>query len=152
MPTFSERSKTYLATCDERLQRLMHEVIKIADCTVLVGHRIKEDQDEAVRTGASKASWPMSKHNSQPSKAVDVAPFPISWPDLSATLKRVKAGDLAAVDEYARDLGRWYMFIGLVRGTALQMGIKVRCGADWDGDMEVKDQNFHDLPHIELED
>ena len=35
--------------------------------------------------------------------------------------------------------------------VANRLGLKVRWGGDWDGDFEFKDQNFHDLPHFELE-
>lgn len=54
------------------------------------------------------------------------------------------------IEVYARALGRWYLFAGYVRATADRLGIRVRYGADWDGDFEVKDQNFHYLPHWEL--
>jgi len=72
--------------------------------------------------------YPTSKHNTYPSLAVDVMPYPIDW----------------------RDLYRIYYFVGYARGVANQMGIPIRCGADWDGDFNLKDQNFHDLPHFEL--
>jgi len=128
MPRYSKRSKERLATCHEDLQRLFNEVIKHYDCSIICGSRSKEDQEKAYRQGSSKVVWPNSKHNSTPSLAVDVAPYPIEW----------------------YELNRFYMFIGIVRGIAAMMGINIRCGADWDGDMDVKDQNFHDLPHFEL--
>lgn len=128
MPKFSERSLRLLSTADERLQRLFQEVVKTYDCTILCGHRGKEDQEEAYRAGKSKVLWPHSKHNRMPSLAVDVAPFPVDW----------------------QDLRRFYMFAGYVKRTAEQMGIPIRMGADWDGDFEIKDQSFHDLPHFEL--
>jgi len=59
---------------------------------------------------------------------VDVLPYPIDW----------------------KDTKRMYMFVGFVRGIATSMNIKIRCGADWDGDTQVKDQNFNDLSHFEL--
>lgn len=81
MPRFSNTSLDRLATCDERLQALCHEVIQVFDFTVLEGHRGKAAQDAAVAKGASKAAWPTSKHNSTPSLAVDVAPWPVDWQD-----------------------------------------------------------------------
>jgi len=128
MPSFSRRSLSNLSTCDPRLQDLFNEVIKYTDCTVLCGHRPKTEQDKAFGEGKSKVRWPDSKHNKSPAMAVDVAPYPIDW----------------------NDMHRFYMFVGLVRGIAYQMGIDIRVGADWDGDMQWKDQNFHDLPHFEL--
>lgn len=128
MPKFGRTSRNNLSTCHPDLQRLFNEIIKYYDCSVLCGHRSKEEQDKAFHEGRSKVQWPNSKHNGMPSKAADVAPYPIDW----------------------NDTKRFYMFVGIVRGFAANMGINIRCGADWDGDMEVKDQNFHDLPHFEL--
>lgn len=128
MPRFSNRSKKRLETCDKRLQDVFNEVIKHYDCTILEGHRDKETQNEYKRTGRSKLSYPNSKHNTYPSLAIDVAPYPIDW----------------------QDHRRFYMFVGFVLGVASQMGVKLRVGADWDGDKEFKDQTFHDLPHFEL--
>jgi hypothetical protein len=129
MASFSKQSIDKLSTCDIRLQNLFNEVVKYTDCTVLCGYRPKTEQDKAFADGVSKTPWPQSKHNTSPSVAVDVVPFPIDW----------------------NDKHRFYMFVGVVRGIAFKMGIKLRCGADWNGNMEWKDQNFHDLPHFELE-
>lgn len=139
MAKFSQSSMSKLSTCDVRLQILFNEIIKHRDCTIIIGYRDKAQQDEAFAKQRSRVSWPNSKHNSYPSKAVDVAPWPTVWPDKVADPKQ-------------RELvwREWYMFVGLVRGVAAQLGINIRCGADWDGDYEIKDQNFHDLPHFEI--
>ncbi len=128
MPQFGAKSAERLATCHPDLQRLFNEVIKHVDCTVICGHRTEEEQEEAFRTGKSKVRWPNGKHNKKPSEAADVVPFPIDW----------------------NDKMRFYHFIGFVRGIAVQMGIKIRSGGDWDSDFDLKDQNFFDLPHFEL--
>ncbi len=128
MPKFGTRSKTALETAHPKLQELFNEVIKHWDCTVLEGHRSQERQDKMVQKGTSKLRWPNSKHNSAPSRAVDVAPWPIVWGDTE----------------------RFYAFGGFVVGVATMMGIKIRWGGDWDSDREVKDQKFIDLPHFEL--
>jgi hypothetical protein len=138
MPKFSGTSKKRLATCDDPLQRLFNEVIKHHDCKVLKGYRSRDEQNGAYTSGRSGVPWPESKHNSMPSKGVDVAPYPLRWPD------KLKGRD------QEMEWRRWYMFVGLVRGIASQMNIEIRCGADWDGDFDIKDQNFHDLPHFEL--
>ena len=116
------------ATLHPDLQRLLDEVLKYFDFTIICGHRDMAAQNKAFVEGKSKARWPESKHNTYPSQAVDVMPYPIDW----------------------EDTRRIYMFVGIVRGIAATMNIPIRVGADWDGDMEVKDQNFHDLPHFEL--
>jgi peptidoglycan L-alanyl-D-glutamate endopeptidase CwlK len=128
MPTFGERSRNNLETCHEDLQKLFNEVIKHFDCSVICGHRGQEEQDKAFHNGWSKLKFPESKHNKTPALAADVVPYPVDWEAKQ----------------------RFYMFVGIVRGIAAMMNIPIRCGADWDGDMEIKDQNFHDLPHFEL--
>ena len=130
MPSFSRQSAEKLATCDERLQRLFEFVVLKFDCTVLEGHRNEERQNEMQRIGKSQVSYPNSKHNSNPSRAVDVAPYPIDW----------------------NDRERFTYFAGFVRGVAESIGVNIRWGGDWDGDWQVRDNNFDDLPHFELVD
>lgn len=128
MPHFGSVSNMRLSTCHPDLQELFREVVKHFDCSVLCGFRNEAAQTNAYETGKSKAQWPESFHNQTPSLAIDVAPYPIDW----------------------NDIKRFYMFVGFVRGVAARMKIDIRCGADWNGDTEVKDNNFNDLPHFEL--
>lgn len=145
MAKFSKTSKKRLSTCHPLLIELFTDVIKSVNCTILCGHRDKAGQDAAVAEGSSKVKWPEGKHNAIPSLAVDAGPwFPepphVIWPDL----------ENQSPEAYARTLGQWYMFVGYVRRAAEDLGIAIRCGADWDGDRMVTDQDFHDLPHFEL--
>ena len=129
MPKFSAKSKAKLETCHPLLQRLFNEVILGEDCTIIEGARTVEKQKEYVRKGVSKTL--NSKHipgDDGYSHAVDVIKYPIDW----------------------NDSARNYMFAGYVKGIADSLGINIRMGADWDGDMTAKDQSFHDLPHFEL--
>lgn len=128
MPKFSAASESRLSTCHYKLQDLFNEVVKKYDCSVIEGYRSSERQEELYRQGKSKVQAGDSKHNFSPSLAVDVAPYPIDW----------------------EDKNKFYHFVGYVRGVASQMGIEIRCGADWDGDFDLKDQTFFDLPHFEL--
>ena len=41
-------------------------------------------------------------------------------------------------------------YFGFVEGVAVMMGIKIRCGGDWDMDHDFDDQRLIDLPHYEL--
>jgi peptidoglycan L-alanyl-D-glutamate endopeptidase CwlK len=127
MPVLSKNSEERLATCDERLQKLLREAIKSVDFTVLCGHRNEDEQEESFRLGRSKVHWPASKHNSLPSTAVDIAPYPIDWND-HKTFSRL---------------------FGYVERIAHEQGVSVRWGGDWDGDWRSND-SFVDLPHIEL--
>ena len=128
MPYFGKSSKKRLSTCDDRLQKVFNEVIKHVDCSVLCGHRGKDDQNKAYKEGKSKAKYPNGRHNRQPSLAVDVSPYPIDWDDLE----------------------RQTLFAGFVLGIAKQMGINLIWGNDWDGDFETKDTGLKDYPHFEL--
>ena len=133
MFTFSERSKTQLATCHPNLKLVLDRALSygIMDFTVLEGFRNQKDQDEAFRTGKSKLKWPNGKHNGVPSRAVDIAPFvnrTIPWDDTRY----------------------WYLLAGIILVAANECNIKIRTGWDWDGDLDLSDQNFNDLGHIEL--
>ena len=130
MPRFGRRSRKNLETCNEDLQELFNEVIKFFDCTVIQGHRGKEEQNKYFDEGKSKVKYPNGRHNANPSNAVDVVPYPIDW----------------------EDTDRMYYFAGFVKGLAAQMAIPIRWGGDWNNNTEVKDTNFKDLPHFELRD
>ena len=82
MPNFSKSSADRLSTCDSRLQQVCNDAIEILDFTVLCGNRSKVDQDLAVAQGKSRTPYPTSKHNTLPSRAVDIAPYPIDWNDI----------------------------------------------------------------------
>lgn len=129
MPQFSEKSEQRLAECHPELQRLFREVIKYYNCTILCGHRTQAEQEAAFEAGNTKLQWPDGKHNKLPSLAVDVLPDPVDFSQAA--------------------YGRNMHFTGFVLATALQLGIKIRCGADWNGDL-IFDEKFKDLPHFEL--
>lgn len=130
MPKFSPRSRERLFTCHPDLIRLMEAVIKHVDITILCGHRTVEEQAELHSKGMTKldgSPGKMSKHNYMPSKAVDFSPWPVDW----------------------QDRERWIAAAYYVKATADQLGIKVRLGADWNGDMRFS-ESFFDAPHVEL--
>lgn len=150
MPSYSVKSEEQLDTCAGPLQRLFHEVIRFWDNKILEGKRSLEQQRENVEKGVSKTMH--SKHvfpAAEPSLAVDVVPYPLKWPQLDL-VKQLKGSDQKALWREIKDLCRFYYFSGYVLGTADQMGIKIRHGGDWDGDRDIHDQNFDDLPHFEL--
>lgn len=128
MPKFSTKSIDKLQTCHDSLQELFSEVVKYFDCTILDGHRCKERQDRFFLAGKSKLAYPASKHNQNPSLAVDVAPYPIDW----------------------NDIHRFFFFAGYVLCTANKLKINIRWGGDWDRDTQVKDNTFNDLVHFEV--
>lgn len=81
MPRFSSHSQAALRTVDPALREICLQAIKEYDFSVLCGHRNEHDQNEAYDLGYSKLRFPYSKHNSIPSRAVDLAPYPILWAD-----------------------------------------------------------------------
>jgi len=120
MASFSNRSKKRLLTCDGRLQKILFDAISVMDFTILCGHRGEVEQNKAFEGGNSNAKWLESKHNYLPSKAVDIAPWPIDWND---------------TESFAR-------LVGVVQGIAFKHGVTIRCGMDF--------TSIKDYPHIEL--
>ena len=128
MPKFGKRSQERLATCDARLQKIFNEVIKYIDCSVLEGHRGEDRQNKLCDEGKSKVRYPNGRHNANPSRAVDITPYPVDWEDRE----------------------RQTLFAGFVIGLATSMGINIRWGGDWNKDFKVQDNKFDDFPHFEL--
>ena len=132
MPKFSQASLDQLGTCDTRLQEVLSTVIGLFDFTVLEGHRGQAAQDAAYARGASQKRWPEGKHNSVPSRAVDIAPYPIDWSSKEAARQR------------------FCYLAGFVMAIAAQKGIRLRWGGDWDGDQDTRNEHFRDLGHFEI--
>lgn len=126
MPFFGIKSKERLATCHPLLQRVMQSAIADFDFTVICGQRTAEEQNRAYDTGASKLRYPNSKHNSTPSMAVDITPYPIDW------------HNLAAFRELAVVVKRHWDAIPV----AERDGYRLVWGGDW--------VRFMDMPHWEL--
>jgi len=118
MPSFSKKSSNNLSTCEEPLQRLFNAVVKDYDCSIIEGHRSLEKQTEYFNTGKSKTM--NSNHLYEPSRAVDVMPYPIRWDDRDGL----------------------YDFARHVKHKAVELGISVRWGGDF--------KSFFDGPHWEI--
>ena len=133
MSIFSERSVTKLRTCDPLIVKLFLDVVSDFDCTILCGHRSQLEQDEAYHRGLSQLTFPNSKHNVNPSKAVDVVPYfsqkpHIRWDDLQS----------------------FCFFAGAVLGIASQKGIHIRWGGNFNMSDDIHSNKFVDMPHFEL--
>lgn len=136
MPSFSVKSKSILATCHPDIQKVMHLAITRTDFTVLYGTRTEVEQFELFKVGRKldKGAWTIvgkvvtnldgkikkSKHNHSPSLAVDIAPYPINWNDIS----------------------RFKKLAVIVKQCADELGIKITWGGDW--------KRFIDYPHYEI--
>lgn len=135
MPEFSKISKQRLLTCDGRLRAICDEAIKVTDFMVVCGHRSKEEQEKAFIEKKTKLRFPNSKHNSMPSKAVDLAP--VKYKDGRAY---VDWNNLDAFKELA----------GVILSVAKQQNVKLRWGGDWNMNGKTTDERFIDMPHYEL--
>lgn len=128
MPEFSQKSKELLATCDVRLQEICNLAIKVMDFTVITGHRNQQEQDAAFAEGQSKLKWPDGKHNKMPSRAIDIAPYPVDW----------------------NDAARFNVLAGIMLGIASLQGVNLRWGGNWSGDFDLKNNKFADIGHFEV--
>jgi peptidoglycan L-alanyl-D-glutamate endopeptidase CwlK len=138
MTVLSKASTDKLSTCDQRLQRVFHEVAARwpgGDISILCGHRNEADQNQAFAEGRSKKRWPDGEHNSLPSKAVDAVPT-----EITAGVRKIDWNDRERIT----------LFAGFVIAVGLMLGIRLRWGGDWDSDTDVKENGFDDLVHFEL--
>ena len=131
---YSKISKVRLNECHRDIQVVFTEVLKTFDHSIICGTRGEQEQTVAFESGFSKVEYPNSMHNSYPSMAVDVLPYPIDW----------------------KDEKRMIYFAGFVMATAIRLkeekkiSHNLRWGGDWDRDLELKDNKFQDYPHYEL--
>lgn len=126
MAVFGKRSRDNLAQAHPDLQVLFNEIIKYVDCSVICAHRGEKDQNEAFDKGFSKVRFPNSKHNSKPSMAVDVVPYPIEWENSKRFI----------------DFGNFVTSQAQSLYKAGKISHKVVWGGTW--------VTFQDLPHYEL--
>jgi len=133
MYAFGNRSKTNLATCRVDLVQVAHAVmdLQIMDFAILCGHRDEEAQTQAFLLGNSKVQWPHSRHNMNPSNALDFAPWihgGIPW----------------------KDTHSFAMLGGIFIAIARKMNTPLRYGGDWNSNGSTEDQILMDWGHIEL--
>lgn len=123
MYSWSASSLKRIKECDYRLQCLVNLMLRFStfDLTVTCGHRNEADQEAAFNEGKSKAHFGQSRHNSLPSLAIDVCPYPICWDSADK---------------------RWKLMGDLAKKCADLIGISIRWGGDF--------TSFKDYPHIEI--
>jgi peptidoglycan L-alanyl-D-glutamate endopeptidase CwlK len=125
MPKLSQRSLDRLNTCHPDIQAVVNEAIKHFDFTVLSGFRSPKEQLELYKQGREfkDGKWVKvgktvtnvdginvkSNHNYSPSRAVDIAPYPVDWDDI----------------------GRFKQMAVVVMGCANKLSIKLTWGGDW---------------------
>ena len=136
MPKFGKQSLDRLKTCHSDIQKVMNEAIKHTDFSVLFGFRSKEEQFELYKKGRKlvDGKWikvgatvtnldginNMSEHNYSPSRAIDIAPYPIDW----------------------NDIERFKQMAKVVLDSAKTVGVELEWGGSW--------KSFPDLPHFQV--
>ena len=123
MYKWGKSSFARLKTCDKKLQELCDMMIARSDfdLTITCGYRTEEEQNEAFEKGKSRARFGQSKHNTFPSKAVDICPYPIDWD--------------------TKDI-RWQEMALNAMWCAGKLGIEIVWGGSF--------KSIRDLPHFQL--
>ena len=120
---FGRKSKEVRATLSPRLVLLVNKLADLFDISLISGHRGKEEQTEYFNKGTG-IEWPDSKHNVMPSKAVDLAPYPLNWSNITQ-----------------KDIEQWNMILGAALAIAKEAEFEIRLGKNF--------SNVVDYPHIE---
>lgn len=138
--SYGKTSRANRDTCAPPLIEVMELGLSRSpvDISIVRGWSGEDVQNMLFRKGASKKEWPFSEHNflleDKPhSKAFDFAPYvdtvKIPWEDTH----------LFAV------------VAGVFLSAAVELGIKLRWGGDWDMDGLTTDQDLMDWGHLEIE-
>lgn len=132
---FSKKSLAQLDTVDPRLKALAIQVLSVSpiDFTIVQGRRTVAQSAQNIKNGTSFLSDP-SKSKHVTGEAIDFAPYvngKLDWDDRE----------------------KFWTIAKLFKQEAEKMGIKVRLGADWNGNGSYKDEvqrGTFDGGHVEL--
>jgi hypothetical protein len=129
---WGSRSAAVRAGLHKKLKIIVDRILEeVADISLISGHRGEEEQNDLFRSGKSTLEYPQSKHNTYPSMAVDLQPYP--YPK--------------------RDEKLWGA-LGYIAGHAMRIardeGVTLRWGGDWNRNGDLTDQRFDDLFHLEI--
>lgn len=143
MPRFSQKSKDRLSTCHPDIIKVLEKAIRYVDFTVIYGHRTVEEQQALYDQGRTMPGNIVtncdgvnnkSNHNYSPSRAVDIAPYPIDWKDTAAF--GYVSGCIMQIANEMYESG--------------EISHRLRWGGDWNGNNRTRDERFLDLPHLEI--
>ena len=112
-----------LVTCDKKLQDIADMMLERSpfDLTITAGYRTEDEQNQAYKNGKSRAKFGESKHNTFPSKAIDICPYPIDWDSKDS---------------------RWQEMALNAMWCAGRLGIEITWGGSF--------KSIKDMPHFEL--
>lgn len=147
MPKYSAVSQANVNECTPGLQKVFNFVIKHWDNIVTDGGRTLQEQQLNVLRGVSQTL--NSRHllckKCGKSHAIDSMPYPTDWKAIEKGIAAIKKVDPGMQTVEA------YMYVGFVQGVAAAFGVKLSSGVDWDGDRELSEHGFIDLPHHQVE-
>lgn len=134
----SKRSRDRLSGVHPNLVAVVTRAIQLTtqDFSVTCGVRTLAEQKELYAQGRTKpgniVTWTLNSRHLPAAdglgRAVDLAPYPIDWNDLSKF-------DAIAKSMFA---------------ASKELGIPIRWGADWDQDGKPRERGETDSPHFEL--
>lgn len=101
---------------------------KFLHILILCGRRSEKEQNDAFARGASKLKFPKSKHNSNPSLAVDCAPT------INGSIPLDKTGNW--------DVSAFFALAKTIKKRIKELGLNIEWGGDW--------KAFPDAPHWEI--
>jgi len=146
MYSFGKTSTERLNTCHPDIIKIMNEVIKYHDISVLEGIRSLERQQKLFKDGKSQLDGiiKVSEHQDKGdglSHAIDIMPY-------------YKGFNPFTSENGAKT---FYYLAGLVQSTAQKLyddgeiSHLITWGGNWDNDMDFfGDSQFFDLPHFQL--
>lgn len=133
-----KRSLENLRGVEPRLISVVLRAIVLTkqDFSVTCGIRSREEQRKLYAQGRTApgpiVAWTLNSRHFPDAdgygRAVDLAPYPVDWDDLSK------------FDEIARAMFQ----------AAKDLDVKIRWGADWDQDGKPRERGESDSPHFEL--
>jgi hypothetical protein len=155
---WGKSSQDKIAQLDPRLQHVLNHYITFArhDSTIVEGRRTDEQcfinfgkgrtgaqclaggcPAKYAQPGLAKVTWlgHALSSNHRGGKAVDLYPYPVSL-----VLGRPDAEWMPLFKDIAEDMKK----------AAGEVGVKIRWGADWDGDGKTHERGETDNPHFEV--
>ncbi len=140
--------KTRLHLVEPDLKRVLLKSHTIYPFIVAEALRELERQKKLVAEGFSETL--NSKHLIQPDgfvHAVDLIPKHFyGWGDI----KKNKIYSPKEISDISKERGSFYYLAGVIQSVARDMGVEIRWGGDWNGNLNFKDQTFDDLIHFEI--
>lgn len=135
------KNEYLLKQCVPDLYTLFMRVDRLFAGVEILSSTIRTMEQQKVFVAAGRSKTMNSKHLITPayplSRAVDAGFYPHRWP-------------LEGDKDYWKDWARLYYFAGVIMATAKELNVKIRFGGDWNGNFNLKDENFFDGVHFEI--